>query len=84
MLRPPLFEAVFDWRVDQENRLVAGRQMASSVAPPKGMSVREVQEFVENFRRLTCHAMEVLPEVADETWDLQADRLILGERTRHE
>ena len=28
--------------------------------------------------------MEVLPEVADETWDLQADRLILGERTRHE
>jgi len=84
VLRPPLFEAVFDWRVDQENRLVAGRQMASSEELPKGMSVREVQEFVENFRRLTCHAMEVLPEVAHETWDLQADRLILDERTRHE
>jgi hypothetical protein len=28
--------------------------------------------------------MAVLPEVADETWDLQADRLILGEHMRHE
>ena len=84
MLRPPSFESVFDWRVDQENRLVSNRQMQSTVEAPRGMSVREVREFVENFRRLTCHAMAVLPEVADETWDLQADRLILGERTRHE
>jgi hypothetical protein len=40
-----------------------------------------VAEFVENFRRLTCHAMAVLPDLAHETWELQADRLILAEVT---
>ena len=43
------------------------------------MNVKQVAEFVENFRRLTCHAMTVLPAMANETWELQADRLILAE-----
>jgi hypothetical protein len=46
------------------------------------MSVKEVGEFVENFRRLTCHALEVLPGIASETWELQADRLVLEERVQ--
>ena len=82
MLKPPCFEAVYDWRVDQEMRLVARRRQDSTDASIRGMSVKEVGEFVENFRRLTCHAMEVLPDLADETWELQADRLVLKERLR--
>ena len=82
MLKPPCFEAVYDWRVDQEIRLVARRRQNSTDASIRGMSVKEVGEFVENFRRLTCHAIEVLPDLADETWELQADRLVLQERLR--
>ena len=82
MLKPPCFEAVCDWRVDQEIRLVARRRQNSTDASIRGMSVKEVVEFVENFRRLTCHAIEVLPDLADETWELQADRLVLQERLR--
>jgi len=82
MLKPPCFEAVYDWRVDQERRLVARRRQDSTDASIQGMSVKQVGEFVENFRRLTCHAIEVLPDLADETWELQADRLVLQERLR--
>ncbi len=82
MLKPPCFEAVYDWRVDQEMRLVARRREDSSDTSIRGMSVTQVGEFVENFRRLTCHAIGVLPDLADETWELQADRLVLKERLR--
>ncbi len=82
MLKPPYFEAVYDWRVDQEIRLVARRRQEFSSESIRGMSVKEVGEFVENFRRLTCHALEVLPGIANETWELQADRLVLEERVQ--
>ncbi len=82
MLKPPCFEAVYDWRVDQEIRLVARRRQEFSSESIRGMSVKEVGEFVENFRRLTCHALEVLPGIANETWELQADRLVLEERVQ--
>ena len=80
MLKPPCFEAVCDWRLDQEIRLVARRRKDSSDTFVRGMSVKQVGEFVENFRRLTCHAIDELPKLADETWELQADRLVLEER----
>ncbi len=82
MLKPPCFDAVYDWRVDQEIRLVARRRQEFSSESIRGMSVKEVGEFVENFRRLTCHALEVLPGIANETWELQADRLVLEERVQ--
>lgn len=79
LLRPPCFEAVFDWRVDQEVRLIAQRRSETMCETRPGMTVKQVGEFVENFRRLTCHAMAVLPALANETWELQADRRILEE-----
>ena len=79
MLKPPCFEAVLDWRVDQEVRLIAKQREVANDNAIKGMNVKQVAEFVENFRRLTCHAMTVLPDLANETWELQADRLILAE-----
>ncbi len=82
MLKPPCFEAVCDWRVDQEIRLVARRRQDSNDESIRGMSLKEVGDFVENFRRLTCHAIEVLPDLANDTWELQADRLVLEERLR--
>lgn len=82
MLKPPCFEAVLDWRVDQEVRLIAKRRSQLADDDVRGMNVKQVAEFVEHFRRLTCHAMEVLPDLAHQTWELQADRLILGEVTQ--
>ena len=82
MLKPPCFEAVLDWRVEQEVRLIAKRRAVGSDDSLKGMNVRQVSEFVENFRRLTCHAMATLPDLTNETWELRADRLVLEEVKR--
>lgn len=79
MLKPPSFEAVLDWRVEQEVRLIARRRATSGDETISGMNVKQVAEFVENFRRLTCHAMAVMPAISNETWELQSDRLILAE-----
>lgn len=81
MLKPPCFEAILDWRVEQEVRLIAKRRAMNGDDSIKGMNVKQVAEFIENYRRLTCHAMTVLPNVANETWELQADRLVLAEVT---
>ena len=82
MLKPPCFEAVLDWRLEQEVRLISKQRAATGDDSIKGMNVKQVAEFVENFRRLTCHAMTVMPAIANETWELQADRLILAEVKR--
>ena len=80
MLRSPSFESVFAWRLEQESRLVARRQMGDGRAPVTGMSASEVAEFIESFRRLTYHAIEVLPALSADVWELQADRCIVYER----
>ena len=63
-------------------RLISKQRAATGDDSIKGMNVKQVAEFVENFRRLTCHAMIVMPAIANETWELKADRLILAEVKR--
>jgi D-glycerate 3-kinase len=76
MLNPPSFETVYDWRVDQEMRLVQARSSMGTDPDAKGMNPRQIREFVENFRRVSLHAIDALPGIADFGWHLRADRLI--------
>lgn len=76
MLYPPSFETVYDWRVDQEMRLIQAMSSSGSQLEKRGMNPRQIRQFVENFRRVSMHAIEVLPGIADYGWKLRADRLI--------
>ena len=72
MLRAPSFDCVYQWRLEQEHKLlknVKGNQDAI-------MSDEEVANFVQHYQRLTEHALRCLPEKCDTVYYLDDKRTI--------
>jgi D-glycerate 3-kinase len=59
MLRPPAFEAILDWRLEQEHRL---RQVRGGEA---GLSDAAVAVFVQHYERIARHLDAEMPARAD-------------------
>ena len=59
MLRPPAFEAILDWRLEQEHRL---RQVRGGEA---GLSDDAVAVFVQHYERIARHLDAEMPARAD-------------------
>ncbi len=57
-LQPPSFEAVFDWRKQQEVETFIHH-------PEQGMNDAELTRFMAHFERLTRHGLTTLPQQAD-------------------
>jgi len=66
-LRVPDFDAAFRWRLRQERRLAAARQ------GPGVMTAREVRAFMAHYERLTRHALDCLPGLADAVIELDSE-----------
>ena len=74
MLRVPGFDKVFDWRLEQEQKLRARiREQAPPGAVPGGQSDEELAVFVMYYERLTRHMLETMPEYADTVIDIDAE-----------
>lgn len=71
MLRAPSFARVFDWRLEQERKLVA-----RTGGGPHTLSPEALGRFVQHYQRLTEHALAVLPGVADTVFQLDEERSI--------
>ena len=65
MLRAPSFDAIFEWRLEQE------RKMAAPL-----MTETEVLRFVQYYQRLTEHCLFELPKRADHLFHLNFERQI--------
>lgn len=74
LLRAPSFEQVYEWRSLQEEKL---RQVAAPGAPGL-MDEAALQRFIQHFERLTRHALETLPQQADEVIELDAQHRVRG------
>jgi len=61
MLAAPAFDAVFDWRVQQEDEL---REQAGIDAPAV-MNAAAVARFIQHYERLTRHMLSEMPDRAD-------------------
>ncbi|MCR5880371.1 hypothetical protein [Phenylobacterium sp. J367] len=72
LMAAPGFEVVVGWRTEQEHRLKA--------KTGKGMSDAEVARFVQHYERLTRWILAEMPERADWTVELDAQRQPVGER----
>jgi D-glycerate 3-kinase len=59
MLRPPSFEAIFDWRREQEAKL---RQAGGG---PRVLSDEAVSVFIQHFERVARHLDQEMPARAD-------------------
>ncbi|MCF6442625.1 kinase [Pseudoalteromonas luteoviolacea] len=60
------FEYVYQWRLEQEQKLIASRG--------KGMNEQQVHEFIQSYQRLTEWGIETLPTTCDLELILDKDR----------
>jgi len=76
LLQAPSFDAVFEWRWQQELRLSEQFQQDHPDRPDPTMSRSEVADFILHYQRLTEHALKTLPDRADFVWELATDRSV--------
>ena len=94
MLKAPSFEAVFNWRLEQENKLakkllLSNKTKNSAIktnetsAENSGlMSKDEIKRFINYFQRLTENILIEMPERADHCYYLNTERQIVHEQHR--
>lgn len=73
-LQAPGFEVVPGWRWQQECAMQAAHPRQ------RAMTRAEVERFVQRFERITRQALRTLPEIAERTLRLDAERRPLSER----
>ncbi len=76
LLQAPSFDAVFEWRWQQEQRLSKQFQQDHPDRLDPTMSRPEVANFILHYQRLTEHALKTLPDRADFLWELATDRAV--------
>ena len=72
MLKAPSFDCVFNWRLEQEDKLRAATEGESTGI----MSESEIARFIQHYQRLTEHALETLPDSCDTVFTLDENRAI--------
>jgi D-glycerate 3-kinase len=75
-LQAPYFDAVLEWRWEQEQQLSAQYQLAHPADHDPTMSRDDVVTFISYYQRLTEHALATLPQQADYVWALAKDRSV--------
>ena len=76
LLQAPSFDAVFEWRWQQEQRLSEQFQQDHPDSPDPTMTRSEVADFILHYQRLTEHGLKTLPDRADVVWELATDRSV--------
>jgi D-glycerate 3-kinase len=76
MFRPPSFEVILDWRLQQERKL---RETGAGSAV---MSDEEVGRFIQHYERIARWLDHEMPDRADMVIDLDAARRVVGMRAR--
>lgn len=75
MLKAPSFECVYQWRLEQEQKLAAKQ---SSDGAKSVMSAPQVMAFIQYYQRLTEHGLKTLPANCDRVFHLDAARQIIS------
>ncbi|MDO6712103.1 kinase [Aliiglaciecola sp. 2_MG-2023] len=79
MLKAPSFECVFDWRLQQEQKLIQKLATASNSEANSGiMSANEIKRFIQHYQRLTDQSLATLSETCDVVFELDKHRKIIN------
>lgn len=81
MLKAPSFSQVYNWRLEQEHKLIASlsveenrkSELSSNIAT---MSDQEIKTFIQFYQRLTEHSLTNLPAKCDSIFYLDNSRRI--------
>ena len=83
MLQAPSFECVYQWRLEQEQKLADKLELAAHSAPGQNqvMSAQQIARFIQHYQRLTEHTLQQLPAGVHYLFRLDRQRRII-ESTR--
>jgi D-glycerate 3-kinase len=73
MLKAPDFSNVFNWRLEQEQKLAT---TLDSSAKLKLMDGAQIKRFIQFYQRLTQHGLQTLPLKCNEVFELDSSRKI--------
>lgn len=93
MLQAPSFDCVYQWRLEQEEKLKltleqelqATSQVSTSVPSNEIMTAEQIAQFIPYFQRITEHTLSTLPTQAEpfqinHLYQLDSNRKIIKER----
>ena len=78
LLQAPSFETVFNWRLEQEEKMIARLGDATSEQRSGIMSASQISEFIAHYQRITEHSLREMPQRADHLYKLDSQRQIVG------
>ena len=80
MLQAPSFDCVYQWRLEQEQKLAHELELAGDSAPLQNqvMSARQIARFIQHYQRLTEHTLQQLPARVHYLYRLDPERQIVA------
>ena len=78
MLKAPSFNVVYQWRLEQEQKLAQATIASNKVN--KVMDTQALNKFIQLFQRLTEHGLKELPDKVDILFELDQSRKIIASR----
>jgi D-glycerate 3-kinase len=77
MLRAPSFDRVFQWRLEQEQKLAERLKLSDAEqALSNIMDEDDIRHFINYFQRITEHCLSSMPEQVDHLYQLNESRAI--------
>jgi D-glycerate 3-kinase len=78
MLQAPSFETVFNWRLEQEEKMLARLGNAATKKQHQGiMTASQIGEFIAHYQRITEHSLGEMPPRTDHLFKLDSQRQII-------
>jgi len=74
-LKAPSFDSVFNWRLEQEQKL---KERVGNTEGSEVMDSSEIHQFIQYYQRLTERVLQDLPSTSDVMWTLGEDRSIIN------
>jgi D-glycerate 3-kinase len=71
-LRAPSFDAIYEWRLEQETKLAD----KVGACAPGIMAAEEIRQFIAHYERLTRHNLRTLGDRADVIFELEPDHAV--------
>ena len=82
MLQAPSFDAVYNWRLEQENKLIEHLKGTASPAKSGLMSAQQILRFIQYFQRITEHSLQEMPRRAHHLYQLDQQRNIINYKSQ--
>ena len=76
MLQAPSFSCVYNWRLEQEQKLAACSDLTGSSSNNHIMAAEEIKQFIQHYERLTRHSLKYLPQNCQHLFQLTNKRQV--------